>query len=380
MPTINVHNKISDVDNFPPLQVNDTYFPLYFKFATIPSKYNLTSDKYMSLENWTYIFDQLDEILAGEASSSKKSKTFEHGRVSVKAKWMKSSDLTSIGHHISKILNSSSTPTNVAKYFLKIEVKLISDFDHIIKNLEKEIELLKEKNKITEPNDNHPVKHKNGSMSNDVKSELNDVKSESNDVKSGLLVPKKEKRNSSSLSKNTSDYDGYEDLNEGFEEYIPPYTSLSTTPSYPTESVPTYNPENNSAQIEMNQIQSEYSPTFLNTVVPDNVSYRPTTRSSQPVENDSAKKSAKKNRLRGRSKDLFGTSDEDDDVVNKVSSSSHHKSKRKKEMSSKKETKSHRDTPKSKKKKTSDSQRSQDSVTEHSDTSLRYGMFNFSNF
>lgn len=328
----------------------------------------------MTLENWMYIFDRLDEILQGEASTSKKSKIFDtdNGRLTVKAKWMRTSDLSGMGSQILKILNSGSSSTtstssaSVGKHFLKIDIKLNSNFQRLLTDLEQRNKLLEEKNKTVEPNhDGH-----------------NSVKQE--DINSTEVLPKKEKLKSySSLSKDSTDYDGYEDSN--VEEYIPTPT---TATSIPTENCPTYNPEKNSTEIEINKIQSEYSPTFLNAnaSVQDTVSYRPSRQSIRTGENDNAKKlSAKKSRIRGKSKELFGTSEEDDDedIVVSSSSSSQHKSKRKKETSPRKETKSHREKEtkshrekgKSKKKKTSDSQCSQDS-TELSDISIRYNSIN----
>lgn len=392
--------------------------PLYFKFGTVPTKDKLTSDKFITLENWMHIFDELNPVLASgcDSNSSKKSKSFDldNGRLTVKTKWIKLSDVTDVGNYILKILHLSSS--NVGKYFLRIDVKLGS----YLERLESELE---QKNKSPE------IKTKSKGPKQTSHNESNSTKHGKIHIrKISDMLPKitKEKHDSSSLLNDSAACNGLDDVNvdlNHFEEYVPvpvpapvatSFRSESpTSPTYnPSEissvkiennhseysptyessdkeipyepsgasaSTPIYKPEKNVAQIEMNLVKSEYSPTPLNPMkVEEEVSYKPTIKRSQTAETDKPKKkSDKKNRLE-KSLELFGLSDDSDnddrDTADKVSSSSSsNKAKRKKDSTSRREKKSsHRDDgSKSKKKKLQDVESSQDSLIEVGDISIR---------
>lgn len=321
----------------------------------------------MLLENWINIYDQLDEIVKND-NNLKKSKSFDmdNGRITVKVRWVKTSDSSEMGTHVLKILNLSST--NVGKYFLKVDVKLNSNFQKLVTELEDKIKLLEGKNSISVPCEvvqNH-VKPRTSSV------KINEIFPKINDI-----FPKihKEKLDSSSLPLNTSDYNGFEDI-ENVEEYIPvPVPAQTTSTSFPTETPPAYHPQKSYAEIEINKIKSEYSPTYINPEKPieEIASYKPSARRNRSSERDGSKRSStKKNRIREKSEELFGATDEDDDdLVDKVSSSSsQHKSKRRKETP-RKEWKSNKETSKSKKKDVIDSRNSQDLSQDAGDISIR---------
>lgn len=376
-----------------------------------------------------HIFDELSPVLASgcDSNSSKKTKSFDldNGRLTVKTRWVKLSDVSDVGNYILKILHLSSS--NVGKYFLRIDVKLGS----YLERLESELE---QKNKSSE------VRTRSKGSKQPSHNESNSTKQTSGKIqirKISDMLPKitKEKHDSSSLLNDSSSLlsdsaacNGLDDVNvdlNHFEEYIPvpvpaPVATSSfrsespTSPTYnPSEissvkiennhseysptygssdkeivpyepsgashSTPVYKPEKNVAQIEMNLVKSEYSPTPLNPIkAEEEISYKPTIKQSQSAETDKPKKkSDKKNRLE-KSLELFGLSDDSDnddrDTAEKVSSSSSsNKAKRKKDSSSRREKKSsHRDDgSKSKKKKLQDVQSSQDSLIEVGDISIR---------
>lgn len=391
---------------FDTFQVNDTNVPLYFKFSTIPTKTNLTSDKYMSLDNWMYIYDELNPLLASadDPSSYKKNKSFDldSGRLTVKTRWIKVSDVSEKGNHILKMLNLSST--SVGKYYLKIDVKLSSYLERIVAELEQKSKCLEGKNKPKQPKQDG---HNSGKHKKSSNRKISD------------MLPKIEKENhdSSTLSIDAAvacngfDYSTAEDLSN-HEEYIPepvPSFSAESTPTYKpgfgqtdrkpipseyspvclraeqsieestgyepttatTTSTPTYYPEKNLSQIEINQIKSEYSPTCMTEDKTEGIVYKPTTKLNKSAESD---KSDKLTDIKNQSRELFGSSDEncDDDPEKpaKVSSSSH-KSKRKKDSS--RDKKSSKDKSNSKKKKLHDVQSSQDTSMDVCDITIRYG-------
>lgn len=262
------------------------------------------------------MFEKLDEIMASGNKKSDSDFNIENDRLTVKTKWIKISDKVDVGYNILKIVNLSSV--DVGKYFLKITVNLQSDFEQLLQKLEHENQVLK--GKCDWKNEEHSEVTARSSTVNDD------------------IIPKdvKEKGHSLKLLKNSSDGDGYDDLdiiNFEVEEYIP----TPSTATIASEDIPTYHPEKNSAQIEINQIQSQYSPTYVNADKSPNetASYRPsrTRRQTKLFENGDSKRShVKKTRTRPRSVDLFGLSD-DDEVGEGVSSSSHlhHTPKRKME-------------------------------------------------
>ncbi|KAJ6636758.1 hypothetical protein Bhyg_15353 [Pseudolycoriella hygida] len=372
-------------------KVNEIYVPLYFKFSTISSKHNLTCDKFMSLENWIQISDELDPLLVNglDPNSSKKSISFDvdHQRVTVKVRWLKITD-SDLGNHILKFLNLTSSSTNVSKYYLKLEFKLNSNFQKIVTELEQKNKCLEEKIK--------PSHESSRSIRNST------IRKNSNYRKISEMLPKinKDEANSSSFLNDSITCNGsdVEDLNK-VEEYIPDFvpgsstgtSNMGTVPVYKPEknseinevqseyepesvasvmhSTPTYNPEKNIAQIEMNQIKSEYSPAPLNTSEKslEEIVYKPMTKTNKSSETEKRKRKCDRKNV---SKELFGTSDDDSDVdsLDQMVSSSSRKSKRKKETSSfQREEKSDKESTKSKKKKSNNRPMSRISATSDGD-------------
>lgn len=238
----------------------------------------------MSLEHWMYISDELDPLLASgsDPSSPKKNKSFDidSGRLTVKTKWVKISD-SDVGDHILKILNISSS--NVGKYFLKIDVKLNSNFQRMLtesesKNKSQRVltesepknKSLEAKNKSKEPHQtvHNSTKHKRYS-----------------DRKIFEMLPriKKENHDDSSLFNEATLCNGFDDLNAECSSNVEEYIPVPTASSFLANSPPVYNPtEKAFAQIETNQIRSEYSPTFVKPDKPieDIVSYEPSEATS----------------------------------------------------------------------------------------------------
>lgn len=379
-------------------KVNGINIPLYFKFGTIIAKDNLSADKLLTLENWMKMFEQLNPLLAGNPNASRKSKTFEmdSGRLSVKARWAKINDSADVGSHIVKILNLSSS--DVGKYFLKIDVKLSSYLERIAAELE-------QKSKSVDAKDNS--KESNHDRLNTSKHK------KLNDRKISDMLPKinKDKDKTPSLSdeygtSNSPDELNAEDLNK-VEEYIPLPTAaavLTTSDTYPTynpekcvptemnavhpeylpastqpeksldesefyeptaatTSTATYNPEKK-YQIDLNKTKSEYLPTSQSTPMKDDVVYKPT-KKNKSSDNDRTTK------ILNKSKELFGSSDENDDI-DRVSSSSQ-KSKRKMDASPRREKTSskEKEQSKSKKKRTNDVRTKLESIGEDSDITIR---------
>lgn len=346
------------------------------------------------------MFEHLNPLLASDPSASRKSKTFEmdSGRLSVKARWTKINDSADVGSHIVKILNLSSS--DVGKYFLKIDVKLSSYLERIAAELE-------QKSKSVDAKDNS--KESNHDRLNTSKHK------KLNDRKISDMLPKinKDKDKTPSLSdeygtSNSPDELNADDLNK-VEEYIPLPTAaaaavLTTTDTYPTynpekcvptemnavhpeylpastqpekspdesefyeptaatTSTATYNPEKK-YQIDLNKTKSEYLPTSQSTPMKDDVVYKPT-KKNKSSENDRTTK------ILNKSKELFGSSDENDEF-DKVSSSSQ-KSKRKMDASPRREKTSskEKEQSKSKKKRTNDVRTKLESIGEDSDISIR---------
>lgn len=328
---------------------------------------HLTTDKLMTLENWTHIFSELDPILASEASSTKKSKTFDidSGRLNVKAKWVRINDSSDVGSYIVKICNLSSS--SVGKHFLKIEIKLSSYLERITSQLEQKNKSVDGKSsKSKEPN-HHP--RTSSKEKNFHHRKISDIF--------------KPRQDSPSLFNEAATADTIDEFNAGdsgqIEEYIPMPTpgaactfSPDTHPTYkpekscaqvhpeysptpvvkiensPEENAVTppavaYHPENKPSEIELNKIKSEYSPSYMTDKIQnEDVVYRPSTKP-----NKSAEKSKK---LHVTSKELFGDDSSDDDTSDKVSSSSQ-KSKRRLDLSPKRGKRLDNERAKSKKKK-----------------------------
>lgn len=386
--------------------------PLYFEFGLVLTKDNLTVDKFITLENWTHIFDELTTVITNglDPTGSKRNKTFrlDHGRLNVEAKWIKISDASDVGNYILKILSLRSS--NVGRYFLKINVRLGSYLESLQTELIQKVSIPEVKSKSKDS------KEHGQSTSHDVPSSSKQKKFHHRKISDMLPTVSKEQsflKTSSLLNDAFNDSDALEhEINE-VEEYIPlpgpaPITPFSLDPaitynpsdksllsadsslseysptfpkteneiSVPTHSTATYNPEKNVAQIEMNLVKSEYSPTSL---IPlklegDTISYKPTAKRHKSPDFDKLKNltdKPKKSSNKKKCLEWLGLTDEsDDDQLKTVSSSSStHTSKQIKDSSRKRAKISTKErSSKTKKKKLQDIH---DSSTEIGEIAIR---------
>lgn len=230
----------------------------------------------MSLEHWMHISDELDPLLASgsDASSTKRNKTFDidSGRLTVKTKWVKISD-SDVGDPILKVLNLSST--NVGKYFLKIDVKLTSNFQRMLTESEQKTKSHEVTSKSKEPHVPSSAKRKKTYSDRKISEMLPKITKEQHD--SSALF-------NDAIVSNSFNDENAEDLSK-FEEYVP----------VPTESAflvspPTYNPSEKCSS----RIRSEYSPPFAKAEDSmEDIPYDPTagmeTMDSAPIYNPSEK-------------------------------------------------------------------------------------------